>query len=64
MAASEAAYYASVHIHPLRSSRLSVLLLPGTGTHCDAAGTLGARSAAPIAKVLLSKSVGAVSFNR
>lgn len=47
MAASEAAYYVSVHIHPLRGSRLSVLLLSGTGTLCDAAGTLGDRSAAP-----------------
>lgn len=50
MAASEAAYYVSLHIHPLRGSRLSVLLLSGTGSLCDAAGTLGARSAAPMPK--------------
>lgn len=67
MAASEAAYYVSVHIHPLQGSRLSVLLLSGTASLCDAAGTLGARSGAERrtdARVLLSKSVGAVSFNR
>lgn len=50
MAASEAAYYVSLHIHPLRGSRLSVLLLSGTGTLCDAGGTLGARRAVPMPK--------------
>lgn len=50
MAASEAAYYVSLHIHPRRGSRLSVLLLSGTGTLCDTAGTLGARSTVPMPK--------------
>lgn len=37
MAASEAAYYVSPHIHPLLGPRLSVLLSSGTGTLCDTA---------------------------
>lgn len=64
MAASETAYYVAPHIHPLLGPRLSVLLSSGTGTLCDTAklSVQGERGAD--AKVLLSKSVGTVSFNR
>lgn len=61
MAASEAAYYVVPRIHPQRGPRLSVLLHSGTGTLCDAA-ELSVQGAD--AKVLFSKSVGTVSFNR
>lgn len=37
IAASEAAYYVSPHIHPLLSPRLPVLLSSCTGTLCDTA---------------------------
>lgn len=50
MAASEAAYYVALHIHPLQGPRLSVLLLSGTGSLCDTAELSVQGSAVPMPK--------------